>query len=427
MPKKIAPDVAKAVMLKGGWKPLQPYKSSSSPWKSKCLKCGLIATPTFANVQRGSGCIVCKNLAKIDPKRISKNTAVQIMAEAGMKPLEPYINSKHPWKAKCLVCKKITSPMLANIIQGHAGCAFCTGHKVDPKDAVKAMKKAKLEPLEPYTGYANPWKCKCLKCGQIVKPAYAGIKRGQGGCIKCGIKVGSEKQKLKEKDVLAIMLKADLKPLESYKKSEIPWKCRCLVCGKIVYPSFSNINSGNKGCLYCIGKKVDEKDAIKLMQLNGFKPLEPYVDSKKKWKSLHLKCGNVVYPQYNTIQNRGKGCSSCAEWGINYMAPAYLYLMQHSDFQSIKVGISNDDTRPNRIKVHERAGWELYKIFNFENGRIAEDIEAETLTWLRETKGLGIHLSKNLMKQGGYSETVDSRTITLVQIEMQIRKIIKKI
>ena len=57
MPKKIAPDVAKAMMSKGGWKPLQPYKSSSSPWTSECLKCGLIATPTFANVQRGSGVV----------------------------------------------------------------------------------------------------------------------------------------------------------------------------------------------------------------------------------------------------------------------------------------------------------------------------------------------------------------------------------
>ena len=90
---------------------------------------------------------------------------------------------------------------------------------------------------------------------------------------------------------------------------------------------------------------MDEEDAIALMRKNGLEPLEPFVDSKKKWKCRHLKCGNIVYPIYNTIQNRGGGCSTCAEWGLTYNAPAYLYILQHDVYQSIKIGISNKHSK----------------------------------------------------------------------------------
>ena len=221
------------------------------------------------------------------------------------------------------------------------------------------------------------------------------------------------------------MEKANLEPLELYKASDTPWKCRCLVCQKIVYPMYSNINSGNSGCLYCAGAKVDEEDAIALMRKHGLEPLEPFIDSKKKWKSRHLKCGNIVYPQYNTIQNRGGGCSTCAKYGLTYTAPAYLYIMQHGEYQSVKVGISNIDATPNRVRSHEIEGWKLYKSFNFDTGQIAEDVENGVLSWLRQDKGLGVHLSKELMKQGGYSETVDATEISVLEIEKFVKGLIK--
>ena len=425
MPKKLDPKVAEEVMLKGGWRPLEPYTSALKPWKSECMKCGLIATPTFANVQNGSGCTICKNNEKLKPTKHSEESAIQIMLNAGMQPLEPYKNSKVPWKSKCLICLKITSPMLGNIIQGHKGCGFCDGHKVDPEDAVKKMKEARLEPLEPYKNSDSPWKCKCLKCGEVVKPAYASIRRGQGGCVSCGREATASSHRYTHEMTYKTMEKANLEPLELYKASDTPWKCRCMVCQKIVYPMYSNINSGNSGCLYCAGAKVDEEDAIALMRKHGLEPLEPFIDSKKKWKSRHLKCGNIVYPLYNTIQNRGGGCSTCADYGLTYTAPAYLYIMQHDVYQSIKVGISNNDATPNRVRSHEIEGWKLCKSFNLISGQIAEDVENEVLNWLRQDKGLGIHLNKDMMKQGGYSETVDANEISTVEIEKYVKKTIK--
>lgn len=412
------------IMINAGLEPLEPYSGAGKPWRSRCVKCGLVSAPRFANVQNGSGCISCKNADKINPRTLSHQDAVEIMISANMKPLVPYEGVKAKWKSKCLVCLKVTYPALGNVLAGHKACAYCTGRKVDPKDAELIMKKSKLLPLEPYKGADVPWKCECLKCGKTTNPSYASIKSGQGGCRSCGVKEGAKKHLLSEKEAEAVMLKAKLKPLEKYVKSDNPWKCRCLVCKKVVYPAYSNVNSGNSGCIYCVGGKVDEKDAIALMRKNGFEPLEPYIDNKKKWKSLHVKCGNVVYPLYNTIQNRGSGCSTCAEYGLTYTAPAYLYIMEHIEYGSIKVGISNDDATPNRVRSHQSEGWKHYKSFYFTTGQIAEDIENEVLNWLRNEKQLGIHLSKELMKQGGYSETVDAMEISVLEIEKFIKKIL---
>lgn len=425
MPKKLDPQVAEKIMLHGGWKPLEPYKNALNPWKSECIRCGLIATPTFANVQNGSGCTKCKNTEKIDPKKLTEEQAGQIMLDAGLKPLVPYKNTKEPWQSLCLKCGKVTYPVLGNVKNTKISCVYCSGHKVDPSDATRVMKKAKLEPLEPFkNGYAK-WKCRCMKCSAIVKPTYASINQGQGGCRPCGVKEGGKKNKLSETEAKKVMLEAKLKPLEKYVKSDAPWKCRCLVCLKIVYPTHSNINSGHTGCLYCAGQKVDEQDAIALMRKNGLEPLEPYIDSKKPWKSLHIKCGNIVFPPYNTIQNRGGGCSTCADYGLTYSTPAYLYIMHHEEYQSIKIGISNNDATPNRVRSHENRGWKLYKVFNFATGQIAEDIENEVLNWLRSDKGIGIHLTKDMMKQGGYSETIDANEITLLEIDQYLNAAIK--
>ncbi len=96
MPKKIDPGMAEQVMLRGGWRPLEPYTNALAPWKCECIKCGYVGTPQFSNVQRGSGCTVCKNSEKKKPTKISDVKAEEIMKQAGRKPLEPYQNSKTP-------------------------------------------------------------------------------------------------------------------------------------------------------------------------------------------------------------------------------------------------------------------------------------------------------------------------------------------
>ncbi|NBO72407.1 MAG: hypothetical protein EBU66_16445 [Bacteroidetes bacterium] len=418
-------DDAKALMIKNGFIPLEDYKGAGNPWKCECARCGFVSTPTFANVQNGSICSKCANKESGLQRRIPEKEAIKILEKSGLEPLESYNGTKSPWKSKCLNCGNIVKPTLGNLIQGHSGCAYCSGHIVKPDYAEKIMVDSGLIPLEPYKNSSAPWKCKHTKCGEIVSPSYASVRRGQGGCRKCGYIAGSFKNLYPVEEAIALMEKANYKPLEPFVKAGIPWMSECVICHKVVFPTLSNVKNGKSKCIYCSKMKVDESDAIILMNKFGFQPLEPYKDSKTKWKCVHLKCGNIVYPLYNTIQNRKTGCIYCANYGLKFSEPAYLYIMEHKDFRSIKVGISNNDAKPNRIKSHEKQGWIFLGQFQFDNGQIADYVENQIFSWIRNVKKLGVHLTKDMMKQGGYTETIDAAEIDYMQIYRKLETIIE--
>ena len=86
-------------------------------------------------------------------------------------------------------------------------------------------------------------------------------------------------KKLDPKMAEARMLKAGLKPLEPYTNTLTKWKCKCLICGNIVSPSYKQIASGIGGCNNCryvkSGKSNSnsEDEAIALMLEKNLKPL----------------------------------------------------------------------------------------------------------------------------------------------------------
>ena len=105
--------------------------------------------------------------------------------------------------------------------------------------------------------------------------------------------------KIDSKKAIAIMKRAGLEPLEPYVDSKKLWKSKHLKCGRIVYPTYNAIKRGQGPCKYCAGKAVYPPDAEKLFLNKGLKPLEPYPgDNKKPWKCIHLACGNEVSPKY---------------------------------------------------------------------------------------------------------------------------------
>ena len=109
------------------------------------------------------------------------------------------------------------------------------------------------------------------------------------------------------------MRAAGLRPLEPYRNAGHKWKCRCLICGNIVYPMYSNINSGHKGCQFCAGNKMDLRRAFSLMKKAKLKPLVDYPGSQKPWKSECLRCHKVVKPALGSIIAGQGGCAYCAK------------------------------------------------------------------------------------------------------------------
>ena len=165
--------------------------------------------------------------------------------------------------------------------------------KLDPKVAEAVMLKAGLKPLEPYRNSKTSWKCKCMKCKKIVSPKFSGIKQGRGGCIHCGYEARVMPTKYLEKEAVLIMLKVGLKPLVPYKNSHFAWKCRCLKCHKIVSPQLNRVLQGT-GCRFCANEarsetqKIPSKIAIGIMLKAKLQPLEPYPGSGKPLSLIHI-------------------------------------------------------------------------------------------------------------------------------------------
>jgi hypothetical protein len=166
--------------------------------------------------------------------------------------------------------------MFASVRAGH-GCRNCAYKEIVGKNkkggakpikheiAEAIMVKAGLQPLETYVRNSHKWKCKCLKCGAIVHPRYQDIRRGGGGCRPCGNAKMAKSLTLSSDKAVRLMLGANLKPLEEYKGATKRWKSKCLICNKIVYPSYSNVSRGSNGCVYCSKQEVDPEDVVKRM------------------------------------------------------------------------------------------------------------------------------------------------------------------
>jgi hypothetical protein len=364
---KVTHKEASVVMLAAKLKPLETYKSSGAPWKCKCQVCNSICNPTYGNIKQGrGGCIKCGAKKRAKSRLLLDDITAQKMHEKGLKPLEPYKKARARWKCECMVCHRVAFPTYWNVRNSKSkkkGCAICIGIEVDPVEVKEKMLNAGLKTFGSYPGKDKPWRSKCLTCGEIVFPNWNNIRNGAGGCGKCRYIKSGKSNRTPEKDAIAFMLKADLQPLEPYLNKEIPWKCLCLKCKNIVFPSAGNIKRGQGGC------------------------------------------------------------SFCRETGLNYQQPAYIYLIFHDEHQSIKIGVSNNDSKPNRLKAHQKQGWTTYKVRNYTSGEQAESIETKVLRWLRKDRNLGRHLSSRHMPQGGHSETVDATEIDLPTIWAKIEEL----
>jgi hypothetical protein len=365
---------------------------------------------------------------KLDPK-----VAEKVMLKAGLTPLEPYKNVDSKWKCKHKTCGRIVYPTYSNVKYGFGPCRKCgikSGAKkrtIQSKKAINLMIQNNLEPVQPYKSAKKRWKCVCKICGKTVYPTYNKIQQGRGGCRSCGIEIRVEKSRTPETFAVKQMLEAKLRPIEAYRSANKIWKCECLRCGRIVTPTYSGIQQGRGGCKHCGGNFLDPKDAKKLMVASGYKPLLAFKNVHANWKSIHLPCGNTVYPQYSQIQQGFGGCRHCAKWGYQYDKESYIYLITHPQLESHKIGIANTSKlkKNDRLHRHQKGGWLVFKTWYFEEGRTVEKIEKEVFRILRSEMRIKQHLSRSEMRYAGETETISADSITLLELEKIIKKVIK--
>jgi hypothetical protein len=172
------------------------------------------------------------------------------------------------------------------------------------------------------------------------------------------------------------------------------------------------------------------KDVNRLMKQLKLKPLTKYPGGKNSWKCKCLKCGSIVFPKYNALNQGIGGCSNCADYGLNYTDKGYLYLITNHLLGAHKIGIANSYKSrqvDDRMYNHKKHGWETYRTKNFAKLRNAFLVEQKIIKWLRVEVSLPIYLSDNQMPQGGWTETVDAAEIDLPTIWAKVEDLSKKL
>ncbi len=411
--KQLLPESDAVAFFKSrGFIPLVPYPGANRPWKSKCKKCGEITSPHYNRVRGGTGCGVCAG------KIVITSRAIQIMRDADLEPLEPYPGGKKPWKSKCKRCKKLVSPKYSDLRNGDGGCKYCGGNYVEPEAALQFMLTKGVTPQEPYTHNAKKWHCICNNCGRNVYPTWNTVQQGRSACAYCARRL------VEPNEAIVRMKERGAEPQTPYPGARERWKCICKKCGREIYPDYSSVvNEGNNPCGYCAGKRVDPKSAFALMLNANLTPIKKYPGANVPWKCTCNKCKKVVTPTYSAIRIGQGGCRYCTNKGLQYNDPAYIYLMTHSKFYAHKIGVANHKTRNNRVIEHQKSGWKIFKTIDFIDGDSAFQVEQKVLLWLRKKMGIGVYLNQEQMPQGGYTETVDASEIDLATIWAKVEQL----
>ncbi len=188
--------------------------------------------------------------------------------------------------------------------------------KLSESEAIEVMLKAGFRPLVPYEKTSIPWKSRCLKCEKEVSPTLNNVKSKGAQCRYCA---GNA---VDINDLEEVLQRAKLKSLMPFPGAKKPWRCRCLVCGEVVSPTFSSLKTGG-GCKFCARKTVGDKNripehtAVEIMEKAGLIPLEPFQGSGKPWKCKCEKCGKEVTPRLSMVKSKGSGCAYCSETRVD--------------------------------------------------------------------------------------------------------------
>lgn len=165
-------------------KVLSDYSDNKTPVKVLCLICKKQSTKSYKDLKSGRRCYTCGRKAASESRKLDHQFKIDLARKQNLEPIGKIKNVKQNSTFKCLSCKRRLVMTFGSIQRG-SFCKFCSQTEVDPKEALAYMVKNHLKPLEPYNKSASKWKCRCMKCKNIIYPKFNHVKSFGGGCKFC--------------------------------------------------------------------------------------------------------------------------------------------------------------------------------------------------------------------------------------------------
>lgn len=271
-------EAAIGTMRASDWEPLEPYPGTRKPWKCRCLRCDLIGTPTHFGQARHRGCQGCGERPRITDASAEQVMRAAGWIPQGSYPgaREPWpctctecgrisvrrYETERSAKSGCQACS--------------AGRRGAARREQFAQTAIRIMSEAQLKPLEPFPGSNKPWSCVCLRCGSATRPRYGNIASGGGGCEHCRrLKQGGTKRSNYAEAATARLQAAGYEPLEPYPGAATVWSCTCR-CGRRTTIRIGNVDAGQRGCRWCAesGFSASKPAVVYLLRHDGLGALK---------------------------------------------------------------------------------------------------------------------------------------------------------
>ena len=192
---RLDPEVARQFMIENGLNPQEPYELSNKPWACVHIECGSLVHPTFSSIQGGQrGCRACAIKEGAARSSYTPEFAVEQAQLRGYEPIEEYPGAMTHWRCIHVQCGKEVRATLNTLMSGKGCCMDCgvasraEKNRFTAEEAAAIVENFGLEPLLPYPGFDEPWRCIHIECGREVSPKFSYVKSRGSGCKFCSTK-----------------------------------------------------------------------------------------------------------------------------------------------------------------------------------------------------------------------------------------------
>lgn len=395
-----------------GWDPSTVSAGSHYKGQWKCLL-GHSWVASVAHRANGTGCPVCSGNRVLTGFNDLATTDPELAKQAnGWEPasVQRKSNLKKDW-----ICElgHIWNVAPSQRTAGY-GCPFCNGVKVmvgfndlattHPKIALKAS-GWNPEEFSKGSDSKQEWMC---EYGHFYTAAISSQVAGRGCHFCSGHRVleGFNDLATTEPELAKQAHGWDPTLVSSRSGLKKKWQCKQGHLWSAVVASRTSSHTAGRGCPVCAGKIIlpgfndlSTTDPVIAAQADGWDPrlVTRSTNLRKDWIC------QLGHKWRTSVNNRtvGNNCPACASSGFDANSDAWLYLVNHQDWELLQVGITNSPQT--RLSKHKRIGWELIELRGPMDGLIARAWETSILQMLKR-HGAKLASEEVAGKFDGYTE-----------------------
>lgn len=379
------------------------FTRSQVMWKCENTTHPEYAAEPQARVRQGAGCGLCKQVRTepgvndslsthpwlADRWSPSNSTSAEVL-----RTIAPS-DSRRKWLWLCPDWRHDYSAAVSAVLQGK-GCLVCTGSQV----------------LEGHNDLAS---------------SPVGLEYDQDSTERYSAELGLPEG-------------FDYSPRRIYKGAKIRLAWKCKKDDKHKWFALLQARTRTKqptGCPFCSGRLVSrgENDiasqfselATEWSPRNDLNASEVSFGSHKEvWWVCPVGHRDYEASPHNRCRDPGTGCPDCNTGGFQTSAPAYLYFISHDELDAFKIGIANDDSKPNRLKLWQKFGWEVIGVWQHQDGKVIFQTEQAVLkNFIRQELSLPQALTKEEMGPGsGQKETFAKLDYLTVAVSTEIERVL---